>query len=189
MNTYNTGYVSGMTGLTRSTIQRYIKKYRDCFSAEASKPSTGRRFTDQDINTLLTIKQMTQAREDPQTIRAALKADAPTATLSALDRENMIQIAHAAREAMLETQRLAEQVQTQYLIISRTMSDQKIRNKKIEEVITEQNQRIYQIEIKTDLKRARQEKAATEKPDPLDPALRKRSLTEKITSVILGTPF
>lgn len=57
-----TSELSGLTGLSVVTIQRYVRRYRHAFSPSASMPVKGRRFTDDDIKKILFINDMTHQK-------------------------------------------------------------------------------------------------------------------------------
>lgn len=70
--TYNTSQVSGMTGIPIRTIQAYVKDFREYFSELARQRAKGRRFTDQDIQNLLTIKRARNQRMADEEIKDIL---------------------------------------------------------------------------------------------------------------------
>ena len=70
--TYNTSQVSGMTGIPIRTIQAYVKDFRECFSELARQRAKGRRFTDQDVQNLFTIKRARTHRMDDEEIKDIL---------------------------------------------------------------------------------------------------------------------
>lgn len=70
--TYNTSQVSGMTGIPIRTIQAYVKDFRECFSELARQRAKGRRFTDQDVQNLFTIKRARNQRMADEEIKDML---------------------------------------------------------------------------------------------------------------------
>jgi len=73
--TYSTAQVDGMTSIPTRTMQGYVKDFRDCFSETARQPSKGRRFTDADIKTLLTIKRARSQRITDDDIRKIISGE------------------------------------------------------------------------------------------------------------------
>lgn len=70
--TYPTREVKGMTGIPLRTIQSYVKDFRECFSELARQRAKGRRFTDQDVQHLLTIKRARNQRMTDEEIKEIL---------------------------------------------------------------------------------------------------------------------
>jgi len=96
--TYTSGNVEGMTGIPIRTIQDYVKDFRDCFSAEAAKPAKGRRFTDADLKTLLTIKRARSQRIPDDDIRAILRGEVDFPLAQEYNEKDIKQIAINAAE-------------------------------------------------------------------------------------------
>lgn len=74
---YSTGQASGITRIPIRTMQDYVKSFREFFSEEARQPSKGRRFTDPDIDKLLTIQRLRAERFPDEDIRKVLAGEVP----------------------------------------------------------------------------------------------------------------
>lgn len=75
---FTTGQVVGMLGISLSSLQLYIREYRDYLSDTASQQKQGRRYTGKDIECLMTIRNLRFTRADKATIEAALQGDTST---------------------------------------------------------------------------------------------------------------
>jgi DNA-binding transcriptional MerR regulator len=68
-----TGQVSGLLGIPSCTLQRYVREFRKHFSESARITNRGRRWTADDIDTLMIIRKMHQSQEGLQAIDQALE--------------------------------------------------------------------------------------------------------------------
>jgi len=100
-NQYTTGQAAGMTGIPVKTMQRYIRLYPEGFSTSARQPDRGRRYTADDIKTLLLIRHLYSQREKPDQIRQAITADG-TPEMDLQNLSDMMSIASAARQDLKE---------------------------------------------------------------------------------------
>lgn len=72
--TLTTGQVSGLLGISKETLMRYVREFRVHFSETASQRTRGRRWTASDIDKLMVIKKLHQAQAGLENIDQALKA-------------------------------------------------------------------------------------------------------------------
>lgn len=111
VTTYTTGQTSGITHIPGKTLQRYVRDFREFFSASAQKQTKGRRFTAQDIETILLIRRLYFERTKPERIRAALRGEwIPPAkpVYDALDALQLVEIARQDKQLSQEYSRQAK---------------------------------------------------------------------------------
>ena len=54
----STGEASGITNTPATTIRRYIRDFRSFFSEQATRPTPGRRYTENDIKIILLVRHL-----------------------------------------------------------------------------------------------------------------------------------
>lgn len=72
---FTTGQVTGLLQISLSSLQLYIREYRDYLSPTASQQKQGRRYTPQDVECLMMIRNLRFRRADKATIEEALQGD------------------------------------------------------------------------------------------------------------------
>lgn len=126
-HTFTTGQVTGMLGISLSSLQLYIREYRDYLSDTACQQKQGRRFTGEDIECLMKIRNLRFRRADKETVILALQGkytiDEPVykvqdmARLAATMQDTEIRIAGQAREITKQERRIdATRSHVEYLL-------------------------------------------------------------------------
>lgn len=107
---YSTGFVSGLTGIPITTMQRYVRDYRPHFSDHARKPNRGRRFTSQDIHTLTTIRHLYQDKCKKDYIESVLSGEQSPPAVPRYDLDNVIEcvaiVEQSVKQALATAQRI-----------------------------------------------------------------------------------
>jgi DNA-binding transcriptional MerR regulator len=131
MNTasFSSGVVVGMTHIPADTIRRYVRDFRPYFSESARQPNRGRRYTSQDVQSLLTIRHLYHERKPKPQIEAALTGNWTPPALPRYDIEDATAIVAQAREHMEETTKQARKVErmTQSIVSDRSYLFKQIR--------------------------------------------------------------
>ena len=70
---YSTGQVSGITSTSFMSLYRYVKMFPEFFTPEVTKHTRGRRWSEQDLIVLLSIKSLFDRRFGEKIIREKLQ--------------------------------------------------------------------------------------------------------------------
>jgi DNA-binding transcriptional MerR regulator len=134
--TYNTSQVSGMTGIHVRTMQDYVQSFRENFSEAARQPSKGRRFTDADIKTLLTIKRARSQRISDEDIKKIFSGEIVLPLAQEYNDDDIKQIALNAIESFKRAELLTENCEA--MIVNMQKSSSTLWNK-VRQLETEVN--------------------------------------------------
>lgn len=96
---FTTSEIIKITSLKLSTVQRYIRTFMDFFSSGARLPDRRRRFTSQDIKTLLLIKYLYSIRESKSEITKSLRGEKVVPSVSWIEITHALEIAMTAEKA------------------------------------------------------------------------------------------
>lgn len=98
--TFTTGQACGITGISLSSVQYYVRTYRDYFSPGAGQRKQGRRFAPEDISKLLLIRRMYFEGRKAEDIKAVLSGEQTTTTqeYTTLDIITLIEVARGYAE-------------------------------------------------------------------------------------------
>ena len=96
---FTTSEIIKITSLKLSTVQRYIRAFKDFFSPGARLPDRRRRFTSQDIKTLLLIKYLYSIRESKSEITKSLRGEKVVPSVSWIEITHALEIAMTAEKA------------------------------------------------------------------------------------------
>jgi DNA-binding transcriptional MerR regulator len=107
MTLFKTSQVAWRTKIPVGTMQRYIRDYAEFFSKGASVPNKSRRYTEDDVQKLLIVRELNRAHANEVDIRAALSGEIPSAELPFSEFESVVQIAEAARQAKVDAEKSA----------------------------------------------------------------------------------
>lgn len=117
--TYTSGQVSGMTGIPIRTIQDYVSDFRDTFSELAQKGNKSRRFNDQDIKNLLTIKRARSQRLTDEEVRQILNGEIILPLANEYNEDDIKQMVIKANERLSKAIELEKNIQNQANNLSR----------------------------------------------------------------------
>lgn len=117
--TYTSGQVSGMTDIPIRTIQDYVSAFRDCFSELARQPSKSRRFNDQDIKNLFTIKRARSQRYSDDEIRQIFSGEIILPLASEYNENDIKQMSINANERLSRAIELEGIIQKQVNSLSK----------------------------------------------------------------------
>ncbi len=110
--TFTPGVVVGMTRIPDTTLRRYIRDYRPFFSELASYPHRGRRYTPQDVQTVLLIRRLYQDGYNRDAIIDALQGGWIPPGLPSTDTEAASLIYAQAVELLTAANRQARRAET-----------------------------------------------------------------------------
>lgn len=110
--TLTTGQTSGLTGLDKQTIQRYVRRYPVGFSDQARQPVKGRRFNGQDIKNLLLINHMLNTKQKAN-IEKALSGEYESPDFMLFDIVNFMQMYQTFDTLQKTFSDLAEKIESE----------------------------------------------------------------------------
>lgn len=113
METYSSGNVVGMTGISACTIRRYIRDFRQFFSESAQQPHRGRRYTADDQRKLLSIRHLYSERKSRDKIMSALEGKWTPPSMPRYDIEDTTKIIACAHEMLRETKKYSDKAEAQ----------------------------------------------------------------------------
>lgn len=145
---YTTGEVVGMTRIPLKTIQRYIKLFPDGFSKTACQSSRGRRYTAQDVRTLLLIRHLFGQKHRSEKIRQAITGEWTPEDVPWFDIENMMTIAQYARREFAEAGKSAHRAKRFAELSQREVGYLYLRISQLENAIKKLNNRLLRLEAK-----------------------------------------
>ena len=144
----STSEVFGLTGISVSTIQRYVRRYRRAFSPSASMRSKGRRFLDDDIKILLFINEMIHAKRVGE-IDAALENGID---MVLFDVRQFVAMFRKLSETMTLIEKLFDDVKIEKQHSGAWTSGLRDRITRVENQLEKQDKRIYRAEMIRGLK-------------------------------------
>jgi DNA-binding transcriptional MerR regulator len=136
---YTSGMVVGMTHIPAATIRRYVRDFKPYLSEEATKPHRGRRYTPQDIQTLLTIRHLYQERKSKAEIESALKGEWTPPALPRYDIEDATAIVAEARQYFLEARQNSRNAQS---LVHKAKASTSYLYKRFDEVVEQLNNHV-----------------------------------------------
>lgn len=99
-NQFTTGQVSGITRVPVKTMQRYISQFRQFFSPGAGRSARGRIFTNADILTIFTIRNLYGQKARHDKIASELRQNAPAKSFPEGTVYNQLAVNHATSNYM-----------------------------------------------------------------------------------------
>lgn len=117
-----TGQVSGITWLAPTTMYRYVKDYPDYFSDPAKLHTKGRRWNDQDIETLNAIRTLHHSRLGKEKIKEALSNGWRPPIDSEPDREKFNRALESVFALRDEIDKMFSSHETRHQYLSDTLS-------------------------------------------------------------------
>ena len=180
----STSEVSSLTGVSMSTIQRYVRRYRRAFSPSASMRSKGRRFLDDDIKKLLFINEMIHAKRVGE-IDAALEKEID---MTLFDIRQFVTMFRKLSETMTLIEQMFQDVKTEKQYSNAWTHDLRKRIIHVEHEVENHSKRLYRQEMVRGLKRLGKEQAE-EVLDMLVEQLHKendKSVASKVVTKLFG---
>ena len=96
---YTTGEIIGLTSLKKSSVQRYIRTFKEFFSDQAQLPNRRRRLTSEDVKRLFQIKYLYSIRESKEEIIKSLRGEKINPALAWVEISTALDIASSAKIA------------------------------------------------------------------------------------------
>jgi DNA-binding transcriptional MerR regulator len=149
-NGFTAGQTAGITRIAPQSIRRYVLQFPEYFSAEARKPNKGRRYNQQDIKTLLAIRNLKTGHHGEAKIKAALQGE--LSNLPDFDQLDAIKLVEAAQRVIGRANDLVWEAKTKNRQAYSTIDDAKYLTKRFErslemrEQVPELTRRINELE-------------------------------------------
>jgi DNA-binding transcriptional MerR regulator len=105
---FETGVTSGMTGIPKPTMNRYVQTFNKYFSQTATQTRRGRRFTVKDVDLLATIRNLLSTGYDIEAVEAELDKGWSSFTLPSEEIRKAAKICEQAQLDLDTTRRLIE---------------------------------------------------------------------------------
>ena len=148
MRTFTTGAVAGMTDIPTKTLGRYVSDFRDLLSKAATQAQRGRRFTEKDVQIILTIRQG-RAKGFPDHEIRKIVTDPSYANieqeLQFTNAQDLAANAYYMMQRADETLKDIERVKKQIILLFRGLRKN---DKSLHDMYTEMNKRLVLVEIK-----------------------------------------
>jgi DNA-binding transcriptional MerR regulator len=138
-----TSELSGLTGLSVVTIQRYVRRYRNAFSPSAAMPMKGRRFGDDDVKKILFINDMTHQKRAGE-IDSMLSGEI---NLTLFDVRQFVQMYRNMAQMLKIIEALFEDVKIEKQYSGAWVTSLRDRINRIEDQLQKQDKRIYRSEM------------------------------------------
>ena len=163
-NQYTTGQAVGMTSIPVKTIQRYIRLFPEGFSTSARQPDRGRRYTADDIKTLLLIRHLYSQRESPDRIHQAIAGEWEPEQTALHDLSDMMTIASAVRKDMTEIKGKIDEWRKYWPYRDAGIEAGRKRVQELTDIITDFERRLRFVEINMGLRKPPKESPAPAAP-------------------------